>query len=83
MKVMKRNPPGGGRQLSESVMTASMLASKPQRLKYLIDLIVASNVDEEDLVFPNEFKNNPTVVVNAESPLAFEFPAQLMGSQLW
>jgi len=41
------------------------------RPRWLIDLVMASDVNEEHLVFSDELKHNSTVIINAESLLTF------------
>jgi hypothetical protein len=81
--IMQSSLAAGGNTCIAGGFGVKSLNFTNERKVHLIDLIMTSNVDEEDLVFPNKLKHDSTVVVNAESPSAFEFPTQFMGSQLW
>lgn len=44
----------------------------------LADLIMASDVNQESRSLTDEFKDNPTIVIDAESPVSLQFSAEFV-----
>jgi hypothetical protein len=41
---------------------------------------MTANVNQENLIFTNELKNDPTIIVDTESPLSSQLTAEFVGS---
>ena len=53
-----------------------------ERFYYLVNFIMATYVNQENLIFINELKNDPTIIIDTECPLSSQFTAEFVGPYL-
>ncbi len=51
-----------------------------KRFYYLVNFVMTTYVNKQNLIFINELKNDPTIIIYTESPLSSQFTAEFVGS---